>query len=270
MKSLTKASLVKTALQVTQHMNNGMTLVEACRTAESRGSTVFIAQYLESYDPQQHTPGRVRQRLREAFSRLPVSIVCTGWAIPPGIIEACAKECSQAGVALYRWHPLLTGDGVFVPRAEWQTLSVSGQEVVGFRRLPEFTFVCPNRPSVLEAVLEHLERSLRGGPYQGVFLDRIRFPSPVGDPANELACFCPVCIDRAAREGADLPALGAEILHLSATENGRLELVAQLFQPGSALEAFFAFRQRSIQHLIQAAAGYLCSRALVTQGRQVG
>jgi len=236
-------------------MNSGITVVEACRTTESRGSTVFIAQYLESYDPQQHTPGRVRQRLREAFSRLPLSIVCTGWAIPPVIIDACAQECSQAGAALYRWHPLLAGDGVFVPRAEWQTFGAGGQEVVGFRRLPEFTFVCPNHPSVPEAVLEHLERSLRGGPYQGVFLDRIRFPSPAGDPANELACFCPACVDRAAREGVDLPALGAEILHLSATENGRLELVAQLFQLGGALEAFFAFRQRSIQRLIQAAAG---------------
>lgn len=216
-------------------------------------TATFVAQYLETYDPQQHTPGRVRRRLREVFSRLPLSIVCTGWAIPLEIIDACAQECSRAGVELYRWHPLLTGDGKFVPRAEWQTRGTSRQTLAGFRRLPEFTFVCPNRSSVHEAVLEHLERSLRGGHYQGVFLDRIRFPSPTGDPAGELACFCPACVEQAAREGLDLAELGADIRRLSATENGRLDLVAQLFQPGGRLEPFFTFRQRSIRRLIQAA-----------------
>ncbi len=218
-------------------------------------SPIFIAQYLESYDPRKHTPGQVRQRLRDAISRLPLSIVCTGWAVPPEIAAVCAQECSQAGAALYRWHPLLTGDGVFVPRTEWQTLGPGGQAVAGFHNLREFTFVCPNQPSVYDAVLEHLDQSLRDKPYQGVFLDRIRFPSPAPDPAGELACFCPACVDQAAREGLDLPALGVEILRLSSTEKGRRELVAQLFQPGGALEALFAFRQRSIQRLIQAAAG---------------
>lgn len=197
--------------------------------AENRANPVFIAQYLESYNPQQHTPERVRGRLCEAFSRLPLSILCTGWAIPPEIIEVCAQECSRAGAALYRWHPLLSGDGIFVPRAEWQTLNAGGQAVAGFRNLPEFTFVCPNRPSVYETVLEHLERSLRGGLYQGVFLDRIRFPSPAGDPVGELACFCPDCIERAIREGVDIFAMGAEILHLSATLNGQLNWLRNCF-----------------------------------------
>ena len=215
---------------------------------------VFDTQYIEYYDPRQHTPESVRQRLREAFARLPLQIVCTGWGIPPAIREACAEECSRAGAKLYRWHPLLTGDGFLLPRPEWQAINADGQAVPGFRSLPEFTFICPNRPAVHEAVLEHLERSLQGGFYQGVFLDRIRFPSPSMDPGKELACFCPDCMAQAEAEGVDLPALQGEVQPLAKSGYGRYDLARELFQTGGALEPLFAFRQRSIRRLVQAAA----------------
>ena len=83
---------------------------------------------------------------------------------------------------------MLTGDGVFMPRPEWQAVGLRGERVPGFRGMPEFTFVCPNRPAVREAVLARLHDAIRGGDYQGVFLDRIRYPSPAADPTRWLAC----------------------------------------------------------------------------------
>jgi len=45
MKSLTKASRMNTALQVIQHMNTGMTVVEACREAGiARSSFYYIVE----------------------------------------------------------------------------------------------------------------------------------------------------------------------------------------------------------------------------------
>ncbi len=41
MKSLTKASRVNTALQVIQHMKNGMTVVEACRMVGMPYSSLY-------------------------------------------------------------------------------------------------------------------------------------------------------------------------------------------------------------------------------------
>src|SRR5262245_6812479 len=151
----------------------------------------FAVQFLED-SPQLSnlTPDEVRAKFREACQRLPISYLLLGWHLPEALFEACAEEAAQAGVPLFRWHPLLTGDGVFQPRPEWQTIGLTGDPVPGFRNMLEFTFVCPNRPAVGEAIMDHLRDTIRQGYYQGLFLDRMRYPSPSADPAAFLACFC--------------------------------------------------------------------------------
>ena len=146
-----------------------------------------------------------------------MSHVLLGWNLPAALLEACARESNVAGARLYRWDPTLTGDGSFVPRQEWQTVGLGGSPVPGFQDRPEFTFVCPNRPGVVEAVAEHLLDIAAEGRYQGLFLDRIRYPSPAADPARLLACFCEDC-HHVASIGADLCAFrdaGADGLVLS-------------------------------------------------------
>jgi hypothetical protein len=140
---------------------------------------IFSIQYLES-SPEiaQITPDAARSRLQAALDRLPISFVLLGWDLPDPLLNVCADTCEQARAQLYRWHPLLTGNGMFIPRPEWQVINLNGDPIPGFQRMPEFTFVCPNRPAVREAVLAHVRAVLNDDRYQGVFLDRIRYPSP--------------------------------------------------------------------------------------------
>ncbi len=115
-------------------------------------------------------PGDARAHLRAALDLLPVSYVLLGWNVPPALMDGCREETARAGAQLFRWHLLLTGDGTFVPRSEWQTIGLDGNPVAGFRGMPEFTFVCPNRPAVREAALSHLHDVIQSGNYEGVFL----------------------------------------------------------------------------------------------------
>jgi hypothetical protein len=214
----------------------------------------FAAQFLEYFNPGLHTPAAIRERLQQAFERLPLEILIIGWNLPPEIISACAEETARHNAKLYRWHPLLSGDGHFVPRPEWKTIGASGKPVNGFKGLDEFTFVCPNKPEVRETVFEHLRQALTGTRYDGLFLDRIRYPSPAADPLNELACFCPDCIRMAGSAGLDLESVQRKILRLAQAPAGRVELVKQLFTPGAELAGFMDFRQRTISALVQSAA----------------
>src|SRR5688572_15795704 len=109
----------------------------------------IAAQYLE-YARQDATPAKVRQRLREAFEILPLSIILLGWDLPPRLEDAVAEECSGHHAALYRWHPLLASDAGFSLPREWQPINLHGEPVPGFKGLPEFTFMCPNRTDVQE------------------------------------------------------------------------------------------------------------------------
>src|SRR5262245_57446965 len=116
-------------------------------------------------------------KLLAALERLPLAMVLLGWNLPAALLDACVDVCRSRGVALYRWHPLLCSDGVFVPEPDWQTVGLDGKLVPGYKGLPEFTFVCLNHPAVREAVLNHVREVLTDAPYQGIFLDRMRFPS---------------------------------------------------------------------------------------------
>jgi hypothetical protein len=225
---------------------------------------IFAVQYLEDSPAiAAIAPGEARARLRAALDLLPISYVILGWNLPDALSRACREETARAGAHIFRWHPLLTGDATFVPRPEWQTIGLAGEPVPEFRGLPEFTFVCPNRPAVREAVLNHLHDVIQRGDYQGLFLDRIRYPSPAADPTRLLACFCDDCHRAAAAEGLDLEAVRQQVKALLATPE-RTQSFTQLLldplAPASSdpdlmmLRAFLDFRVRSITRFVQAAA----------------
>jgi hypothetical protein len=211
---------------------------------------LFAAQYLEYFNPEEHTPTRISEKLRKAFALIPFNYIIIGWNLPPAVVQTCAEEAARNGAQLYRWHPVLTGDGVIHPLPEWQTINSRGLPVRGPNGLEEFTFVCPNREDVRGAILAHLENELNQGIYQGIFLDRIRYPSPAKNPGKFLACFCDDCVKYARNFGLDLQ--DAE----TALRNTKAKLIVEkLFNkdPGYPLNDFLEFREHSITRIVQAA-----------------
>ncbi len=179
-----------------------------------------------------------------------------GWDLPPHLEDAVAEETSQHAAALYRWHPLLASDAGFALPAEWQPINLHGEPVPGFKGLPEFTFLCPNRADVQEWIAERIEIAAKRGIYQGLFFDRLRFPSPAEDPERHLTCFCKACQRIATDSGLDLEAVRNHIDSLFADLNGAKKFTQVLFSPtnDSPLESFFSFRLNCITRIVQHAA----------------
>ncbi len=228
---------------------------------------MLTLQYLE-YSPQlaQLDENIVVDRIRLAYERLPFSHLLIGWCLPPGLLERCRVEADRLGVRFLRWHPLLTGDGVFQPRLDWQVSGATGQVVNGFEGRPEFTFVCPNHPAVQQALSLRLEGLIRQGLYSGYFLDRVRFPSPTDDPIGDLGCFCEHCQRKAAGFGIDLGHVQTLISERTRQENGRITIVQVLLGANDgfadevlniALQPFLEFRRRSVSDFVASLAGML-------------
>jgi hypothetical protein len=228
---------------------------------------IFLLQYLEDA-PEVATlsAADVGAKLRAACDRLPISHVLLGWNTPPRLLQLCRAEAERVGARLFRWHPLLTSDGSFAPRAEWQTIGLQGEPAPGFQGLPEFTFVCPNRPAVQEAILTHVGHLAATGLYDGFFLDRIRFPSPAAHPGRWLACFCGDCRRVAAADGLDLAAIQPVLRQYLADADHAPRVIATLFgaakrsedEPAlAALEAMLIFRTHSITRFVHEVAAEL-------------
>src|SRR5688500_2880488 len=108
----------------------------------------LAAQYLEPNAAIANlAPADVAARLRSASAMLPFSLILLGWDLPEALVSACAEETRRSGGELYLWHPLLTYTQALQPRPEWRTVGLNGEPVAGFAGMPEFTFVCPNRPA---------------------------------------------------------------------------------------------------------------------------
>ncbi len=213
----------------------------------------LAVQYLE-HSPRGGNLHAVRARLRAAAQELPIDAVLVGWDLPRHIEEGLASETNRLGIPLYRWQPLLTGARRARPPDEWRVTGADAAPVSGYGRLTEFTFLCPNRQEVYEWVLGRLDDVLARGYYQGVFFDRIRFPSPTANPARDLACFCPTCRRQAAEAGLDLNLVARELHTLLKEPSGAKKLMQALFasseETPAALQAFFTFRQASITRFV--------------------
>jgi hypothetical protein len=199
-------------------------------------------------------------RLRETGQRLPISDLCLGWGLPMALVEAVAGEAERQGAALWLWHPLLSGDGRYQPGAD-RAQSREGVPVTEPGDMGAFTFDCPVRPGALEAALARLDEAAARHPWQGIFLDKIRWPSPSRDPSRELACFCDACHDAAARDGLDLEAVSSWLAHAAGSPGGRISVVTALLQGGEdeQLDHFLAWRSQRITASVEAAADHIAS-----------
>ena len=120
-----------------------------------------------------------------------------------------------------------------------------------------FRFACPNNPAVREKTMLRLRELLLRYDFKGVFLDKIRFPSPANGADEMLSCFCEHCRRAAQAEGLDLDAvlsvfadraLDANALSLHRSCSGHwLDSIAATHP---LLARFLAFRTDSVARLV--------------------
>ncbi len=206
-----------------------------------------------------------RARLRHACELLDLDSIIIGWNLPRPLVEACREEAARAKARLYLWHPLFCSDGSFQLDPSWQTVSPGGKAVAAFEGIAEFGFACTNNPHAAAALLEHLEKALARGDYDGVFLDRMRLPSPMPGLAGNLACFCEHCQEAAREKGLDLAAARDEVQRLLASVDGTRLLTRALFLPAAESEllaSFFSFRRASVSDFVSKAVALARQREL--------
>ena len=122
-----------------------------------------------------------------------------------------------------------------------------------------FRFACPNNPAARQKAIGRLRELLARYAFAGVFLDKIRFPSPANGVDEMLSCFCDHCRDAAERVDLDLDTVVKALADRAIDPGGSLGetrgdepspwLVA-LLAGSSVLSRFFRFRADSVARLV--------------------
>jgi hypothetical protein len=239
-----------------------------------------LSAQLHSFPPLIERMGlqEVIESVRRSVDTAGIEILIPGGVEIPALYHALTSGQDRPARWVFLWFPVLADYPGFqpahrvinykgVPSPGWGIAET--QEKVG----ETFQFACPNRPEVAGTVLAELGRQLREYPFDGVFLDKIRFPSPANGLADVLTCFCPTCRQAAASEGLDLSEVRAALLSIhpgswprqaSALPASGGDWLDELLAGQELLQRFMRFRADSVTTLVSQLSE--CARSL---GRQV-
>jgi hypothetical protein len=117
-----------------------------------------------------------------------------------------------------------------------------------------FRFACPNNPAVRAKALTRVRELLTRYPFDGIFLDKIRFPSPASGLDEVVSCFCDHRCSAASAVGLDLKDVARIFERVAAIETpdplaGRRGtfVAGTLAGADSLLARFLRFRSDSIK-----------------------
>jgi hypothetical protein len=201
----------------------------------------------------------------DATKVAPLDILIVGGDEVPRLYQALTSRSTRFTSQVFLWYPTLSD----YPGMEPDHLVVNHQGVpcqgwgaaegeVG----ETFKFACPNNPAAQAATLQALEHLLTTYDFDGVFLDKIRFPSPANGFDQVLSCFCPHCRRTASEQGLDLDEV-QEALHSLSARRAHTDAEGSIPIPPGApwlddlladqplLRRFIRFRADSITRLVE-------------------
>lgn len=210
-------------------------------------------------------PDAVIKALDDALSLLPLRRVIIGWHPDQAIYQQVARHLAGRDIELYLWLPVFSEVGLL---ADCQpTIGPSGRSpaAVSLDATENFQFYCPNTPANIDACLEVFTKHFADIGFDGVFLDKIRYPSFANGPDGGLSCLCPRCRATYQQAGIDVEGLIGAIHRLNqlATPFGVTGYTTGRYQFDDPLwQQFFSLRcdiiTASLRHIVGyfRAAGY--------------
>lgn len=140
------------------------------------------------------------------LEKLHAGRVIYGWHPDAYVSGAVIEKAHRNGAEAYVWLPVFAEAAfacdAFVPAAE------NGGGRIDAVKGESFEFICPSSEDNIEAALRMLDALTDGARPDGVFLDRIRYPSMAVKSAV-FGCMCPRCLAKYEAAGIDIDRLRA-------------------------------------------------------------
>ena len=154
---------------------------------------------------------QVRDKLDEVLEMIPASRVVMGWALEPDLYRRAARYLAGKDIEFYLWLPVFSETGLVKNCSP--VVGSSGQTAAHYHlgEGENFEFYCPADPLNADNVISLFTEQFGGVGFDGVFLDKIRYPSFANGRDGGFSCFCPRCVERYERGGLDVVRLRERI-----------------------------------------------------------
>lgn len=150
------------------------------------------------------TPSEILNRISAVMDTLSVQSVIIGWNTDAALYQALIEEVHNRGGKIFIWLPVFSEMSAFP--GIYRAIDCSGaphtQAVAGGDE--DFSFLCPSHKQNLDMIKRIYENNFSMLPFDGVFLDKIRYSSFGNGFHAAMGCFCDECRRLYGKNGVDL------------------------------------------------------------------
>lgn len=200
------------------------------------------------------TYNMIETKLTPLLGKLPIKAIIAGWQINPSLYSALKSLLIPYDIPLYLWLPVFSE--ISDIKLGKKVILASGQEMERFQ-LNEgegFDFLCPNTPINKQNVLDTYHECFSQTNFDGVFLDRIRYPSFSNGYESIFTCFCDVCKEKMSQHNLPITWYQDQVKQAKITKSSAFKLEKSSYPyhtfTDSRWRQFFDFKHRCISEVL--------------------
>ena len=205
---------------------------------------------------------RVVRILEQLLAASP-KVIMTGQCEDRRFLTRLCDMAHGAGTKVYQWTPLFSE---WDDRAVYDPIRTASGAALPRPYGSEFNFRCPGSRKNIDLFLKMQDEAMENVPFDGVFLDRVRYPSFSYGDLSETACFCDSCLALYRERGVNAEALREALF--APREEGRLQITGasegRILFADENVQRFFDTRAEVITNAVRRIAAHYAE-----QGRGV-
>jgi len=165
----------------------------------AHNNEVTVQIYAGGYKGEAVSYNLIEQKLLYAADTLPVKKVLMGWPLDKTLYEKTADLLYKKNIEFYLWFSVFSETAAVKDLKKLIDFTGRVLERDNENKKEDFFFCCPKSDRNIEKILDIFSENFYSISkcFNGVFLDKIRYPSFANSRAGRgvFSCFCPECLE---------------------------------------------------------------------------
>lgn len=232
------------------------------------GGKVIIQIFTGGYKKTTASFSRIKKVMDELYKIFHIDAVIVGWCTDKNLYQNLIKYLEAQGTQSYLWLPVFSETGLL--KKVTTLIDSKDRHIQKFtlKETENFEFYCPSNRLNLKAVKQIYEEHFQDIKFDGVFLDKIRYPSFSNGKDSIFTCFCKECEQKMLKANIDVKVLKRVIKAIYDDYYIGNPLMIKGYNNLSYcfyddnLEKFFLFKQSTINEAVENLYKYFSGQGL--------
>lgn len=229
---------------------------------------VIVQIFTGGYKKSTTSFSKIKNVMDELYKTSHIDAVILGWCTDKNLYKNITEYLKTQGTYAYLWLPVFSETGLLKEVAPVVDSKKRQIQHFALKETENFEFYCPSHQLNSKAVKQIYEENFQDINFDGIFLDKIRYPSFSNGKDSIFTCFCEKCEQKMIRTDIDIKALKQKIKAIDDGVYGDNPLGIDDYNKlnyilsDDTLEKFFLFKQNNINEAVEDLYNYFSSLGL--------